>query len=69
MNTITITRWKVARSRFATGFGFAWKWHYTVTASDGTVIVHGADMLAIARRMAKDASLKTGEVVVEGWKK
>ena len=75
MDTVRIARWKAARSRFATGPGAAWNWRYDVFLPDGREVVAGAEMLSIARRVAKDAATRWSvthagvrPVVVEAWK-
>lgn len=64
---IKISRYRVMRSRFATGPGPAWKWLYTVTAGESEV-AHGVDLLSIARRFAQRASRESGEPIVETWR-
>lgn len=66
--TVRISRQKVYRSRFATGYGPAWKWYYDVFRPDGGGIVLGADLLSIARRRAKEYAKANGCVIVESWK-
>lgn len=53
---IRIERFKVMRSRLATGYGPAWKYYYDVYGSNGRPLIVGADLLSWARRIAKQAA-------------
>jgi hypothetical protein len=63
---VRISRRKVMRSRFATGYGPAWKWLYDVNRPDGWA-VQGAELLSIARRIAKVEAKRLGAVVECSW--
>lgn len=64
--TAVISRRKIERSRLGTGPGFAWKWVYDVTL-DGRAVVNGADMLAIATRMAREAAAPHRPAIIRTW--
>jgi hypothetical protein len=64
---VTISRFKVARSRLATGYGAAWNWRYDVHDGSGKPVVQGAERLSIARRRANETAKATGDTVVQSW--
>lgn len=59
---VEIKRWKAARSRFATGPGFAWHWRYDATLPDGTELA-GIERLSTITAMIK----KAGAEPVRAW--
>lgn len=65
----TISRWKLARSRFATGPGAAWNWRYRITMDDGSEAADGLEMLSIARRIAAEKAKASGEAIREEWQR
>lgn len=48
-----VTRQRVARSRLATGGGFAWKYLYDLTGPDGATLCAGYDRLGSIEREAR----------------
>lgn len=64
--TAVISRRKLLRSRLATGPGPAWKYLYDVSL-DGREVVHGAEMLSIATRMAREAAAPHRPTIIRQW--
>ncbi len=63
---IRITRRKIYPS--GGSYRVAWKFIYNVYGSNGAPLVEGAELLSIARRVAKQAAKGTDCTVVEAWK-